>query len=329
MAAPSKQPTTPSQKPKIVIPDDFPPYIAGSRALERMRRYGEVIPYTTRARTEDEFLSRMVDAEVVVNIRAYSKFTREALQRLPTLRMISVLGTGTDNVDLAATKELGITVTNTPGVATEAIAEHALTLMLSVARNIPVIHQQTKAGKWERGLVTQLWGKTLGIVGTGLIGTHMARLGRGIGMNVIAWTFNPSKEKAKEIGFRYVPFDELIRTSDVISLHLRLSDKTQGIIGNREMGMMKSTAILINTARGALIDKRAFVAALWKGQIAGAGLDVYDHEPIPPGDQILQLDRVVLTPHSSGMVPEVMEKSNEMTVENVINFLAGTPVHVV
>jgi D-3-phosphoglycerate dehydrogenase len=243
--------------------------------------------------------------------------------------MISVLGTGTDNVDLTATKAFGITVTNTPGVATEAIAEHALALMLSVARNIPAIHQQTKARKWERGLATQLWGKTLGVVGTGLIGTHMARLGKGIGMNVLAWTFHPSEEKARAIGFRYVSFDELIRTSDVISLHLRLSEKTKGIIGNRELNMMKSSVILINTARGALIDKGAFVSAIWRGRIAGAGFDVYDREPIPPDDPILKLDRVVLTPHSSGMVPEVMEKSNNLTVENVINFLAGSPTHVV
>ena len=148
---------TPSKKPKIVIPDDFPPYIAGSPALEQLKRYGEIVHCTTRARTEEEFIDRMVDAEVVINIRAYSKFTREVLQQLPTLKMISVLGTGTDNVDLAAAKEIGIIVTNTPGVATESIAEHGLALMLSVARNIPAIHQQTKGGKWERGFVTQLW----------------------------------------------------------------------------------------------------------------------------------------------------------------------------
>lgn len=318
-----------TRRPTIVIPDDFPAYIAGTAALARLGCHGDVSHHPTRSRTEEELVRRMSEADVIVNIRAYTKLTREVLQRLPALKMISVLGTGTDNVDLNAAAELGVTVTSTQDVATEAVAEHALALMLAVARNIPAIHERTREGRWERGLVTQLCGKTLGIVGTGLIGTQMARLGRGIGMNVVAWSPHPSKAKAGSGGFRYVSFDELLRNADVISLHLRLCDRTIGVIGNREFDLMKTAAILVNTARGGLIDKGAFVSAMWRGRIAGAGLDVYDQEPVPPGDPLLKLDRLVLTPHCAGMVPEAVEKTCERAVDNVIAFLQGEPANVV
>lgn len=318
-----------AKDPIIVIPDDFPAYMAGTPALARLGRSGEVRHHSTRARTEDELVRRMVDADVVVNVRAYTKLTREVLQRLPALRMISLLGTGTDNIDLDATREFGVTVTSTPDVATEAVAEHALALMLAVARHIPALHERTREGRWERGLVTQLFGKTLGIVGAGLIGTQMARLGRGIGMNVVAWSPHFTDDRAKSAGFRYTSLDDLLRTADVISLHLRLCEKTRGIIGNREFDLMKPTAILVNTARGGLIDKGAFISAMWRGRIAAAGLDVYDQEPVPAGDPLLKLDRLVLTPHCAGMVPEVVERTCERAVDNVIAFLQGKPVNVV
>jgi len=314
---------------KIVIPDDYPPVISGTKHLEELKRLGEVVVYNTRPESEEELVERIKDADVVVNIRAYCKFPERVLEKAQSLKLISIFGAGTDNVDLEAASKLGIAVTNTPGASTEAVAEHALTLMLAVARRIPQIDRSVKEGRWVRGLVTQLYGKTLGIIGTGAIGSHLAKLGKGIGMNVIAWTFHPSAEKEKALGIRYVPLDYLLKESDVISIHLRLTEDTKGLIGEREFSLMKKTAILINTARAGIVDKEALIDALKKGKIAGAGLDVFHEEPIDPNDPILKLDNVVLTPHSAGQTREALEKGLSMLVENVKNYLLGKPTNLV
>ena len=309
------------KKFKIVIPDDYPPVISGTRHLERLKELGEVTAYTSRPLNEGDLIKRIKDADIVVNIRSYCRFPKNVFEKTESLKLLSIWGTGTDNVDLDAARELGITVTTTPGTATESVAEHALTLMLATAREIMKIDRLVKEGKWVRGLVTQLYGKTVGVLGTGLIGTHFIKLAKGIGMNVLAWTFHPSVEKAKSIGFKYVNLDQLLSESDVISIHLRLSEKTRGLIGNKEFSLMKSSAILINTARGAIVDKESLIIALQQGRIAGAGIDVYHKEPIEVDDPILKLDNVILTPHSAGQTPEVLDKGVGMAVENVAKFL--------
>jgi D-3-phosphoglycerate dehydrogenase len=314
---------------RTVVPDDFPAYILRS-TLEPLRKYGEVVIYDTKASSSDELAERLTGAAAVINIRSYSKFPREVLEKLkPSLKIISVLGTGVDHIDLVAASQLGITISNTPDVSTEAVAEHALALMLAAAKDIPAIHNETKGGRWVRSTSIQLYGKTLGVIGTGYIGRQVARLGRGIGMEVVAWTLHPSSEVASRLGIKFVPLDELLRTSDVVSINLRLSLDTAGLIGRRELSLMKPTAIIINTARGAIIDQKALVEALKEGRIAGAGLDVFEQEPIPPDDPILKLDNVILSPHNASSTPEVVEKSSRRSVENVIAFLEGKPANVV
>ena len=315
---------------RIVIPDDSPPQIKGTKALEELEKWGEVELYNERANSQEDFIGRMREAEVVVNIRAYSKFTREVLgQCSPTLKLLSVLGTGVDNIDLLAAREYGIVVTNTPGFAAPAVAEHALTLMLAASHQITQLDKKVKNGEWPRGLVQQLFGKTLGIVGLGAIGGSLARLARGIGMRVIAWTFHPSEERAEEYGVDFVSFDDLFRQADVISVNLRLSDKSTDLVGKRQFDLMKSSAILVNTARGGIVNKEALIDALTNGKIAGAGLDAFHEEPIPPNDPLLKLRNVVLTPHSAGMTPETIERGARMAVDNVINFLKGSPTNIV
>ena len=170
-----------------------------------------------------------------------------------------------------------------------------------------------------------LAGRVLGVVGVGAIGARFAELGRGIGMRVIAWTFHPKPVADIE----FVSFEELLRTSDVVSLHVRLSAQTQGMIGHREFEQMKPGAILINTARGAVVDEAALVQALSTGRIAGSGLDVFCAEPLPPGHSLPALPNVVLTPHSAGITPEALEAGLQLAVENVRNFLAGAPSNVI
>jgi D-3-phosphoglycerate dehydrogenase len=174
-----------------------------------------------------------------------------------------------------------------------------------------------------------LRGKTLGIIGTGNIGAAMGQLGRAIGMNVIAWTFNPSPERAAQLGVRFVEMDELLRTSDVVSLHVKLTDDTRQLIGKRELALMKPGALLVNTARGAMVDTAALIDALNVGHLAGAAIDVFDIEPLPADHPLLACEQVILTPHNADQTPEGVDLLNEGAVDNVIAFLEGRPQNVV
>jgi len=314
---------------KIVVPDDFPQAIIGTEAHERLKQCGELKIYSTKAESPKEFVERIKEANIVLNIRAYSKFTEEALRSSTELKMISIWGVGTDNVDLKAAKELGIVVSNTHGASTITIAEHTIALMFAVSRNIPEIHQAVKRGQWPRGYAVELYGKTLGIIGTGLIGQRVCELGNAIGMKVIGWTYHPSEERAKRLGIEFVSLKELLKRADVISIHLRLSPETEGLIGKKEFDLMKPTATLINTARGGIIDQEALVEALRDKKIAGAGLDVYPVEPISTDDPLLRLDNVVLTPHCAGMTREAMDTGLNMAVDNIIQYMEGKPIRVV
>ena len=310
---------------RIVIPDDAPPVMAPSQAWRNFDGRDAVSYFDSLPGTEERLLERIAGAEVVLNIRSSTQFTASVFERSPALRMLSIWGTGTDNVDLEAARAHGVTVTNTPGVSATSIAEHALALMLAVARWIPRLDAQTRAGEWPRGRMTQLQGKTLGIIGLGAIGRKFARLGEAIGMRVIAWTMHPDPA----LGFTLVERDELLRASDVVSLHLRLSDQTRGMLGARELALMKPGAIFINTARGAIVDEVALVDALASHRIAGAGLDVFETEPLGPGHALYRLDNVVLTPHAAGVTAEALEAGLQMALDNVRHFLAGRPMHVV
>lgn len=314
---------------RIVIPDDYPPVLAPSEAYQKLTARAAVAYHDTLPAGEDALIERIADAEIVINIRSSCHFTDHVLARCPRLKLVSIWGTGTDNIDLGAAARRGVTVTNTPGVSAVSIAEHCLALMLAAARNIPRVDAQVRQGQWPRGGSSQMHGKTLGIIGLGAIGRQLARIGKGIGMKVIAWTMHPKPALAGELGAELVERDELLRTSDVVSLHLRLSPETRGWLGRREIGLLKPTAIFINTARGAIVDEAALIEALRERRVAGAGIDVYETEPLPPGHALTKLDNVVLTPHSAGVTPEALEAGLSLSVENIWNFLAGRPSNVV
>lgn len=264
-----------------------------------------------------DLVNRIAGAEIVVNIRSSSRFTAEVFEACPKLKLLSLWGTGTDHVDLAAAARHGVTVTNTPGVAAIAIGEHCLMLMLAVARRIIEVDARVRRGEWPRAQVAQMHGKTAGVIGLGAIGRQFARLAQAIGMNVITWTMNPKPE----LGFVHVELPELYRRSDVVSLHLRLSDQTKGMVGREQLAMMKPAAILLNTARGPIVDEDALCDALAEGRIAGAGLDVFTVEPLPEDARVKTLPNVVLTPHSAGITPETLEAGLAMSIDNVWKWL--------
>jgi D-3-phosphoglycerate dehydrogenase len=309
----------------LVIPGDDPPQLQGSAHLERLRAHGEVVLYRDRPATADEKVRRCRDAVCLMNSRSALKWPGEVLRQLPRLRMITTCGIGTDAIDLAAARELGIVVCNIPGRTAGIVAEHALALLFAVARRAWFQTNEIKSGRWTGMDNVYLRGKTLGLIGAGNIATEMAGLGKAIGMKVQAWTFHPSAERAARLGVEFVGLEELLRTSDAVSIHVALSDRSRGMIGARELALMRPGALLVNTARGAVVDSTALAAALNSGHLAGAGIDVFDVEPVPPDHPLVACTHVVLTPHNADQTPEGMEMLNAGVVDNVIAFLEGRP----
>jgi phosphoglycerate dehydrogenase-like enzyme len=307
----------------IVVPDDFPSVLSGTPAESQLRALDrDVRIYTERgADHEDELSRRIGDAECVVNIRAHAHFSERVLDACPNLRLISVWGSGTDHVDLDACARRGIVVASTPGVNAHAVAEHTMALMMAVMRRIPELDADMRSGGWSRGLSAQLEGKTLGIMGLGAIGSRVAELARTFGMRMLINTSGADGGRSAALGARHASLDDLLCDSDVVSLHLRLNDRTRSIVGRAQFGLMKPAAYLVNTARGALVDRDALVDALRTERIAGAALDVFHEEPLPKDDALRALPNVVLTPHNAGSTPEVNAEGLRRAVENVERFL--------
>lgn len=305
----------------IVVPDDFPSVFEGSAAHERARALGETRVYTERgAEDETELARRIGNAAVAVNIRSYARFTEAVFRACPGLKMISIWGTGTDNIDLAAAARHGVTVCNTPAVNAYAVAEHTIALMLAVARKIPRIDREMRGGAWPREMLVQLHGRTLAVFGAGAIGARVAQLARGFGMEVLTWSARGDTPAAK---------DDCLRRADFVTLHLRLVPETRGFIGRQEFALMKPEAFLINTGRGPLVDRDALLEALASRRIAGAGLDVFHDEPVKPDEPLLLTANTVLSPHNAGQTPEVRRDGLLCAIENVEKFLSGRPINVV
>jgi D-3-phosphoglycerate dehydrogenase len=315
---------------QIAVPDDFPSVFEGTPAHERAKGLGEVRLFTARGADDEAELIRRIDrARIAINIRAHARFTEGVFAACRNLKLVSIWGTGTDNVDLDAAGRHGVTVTNTPGVNAFAVAEHTLALMLALARRIPRIEREMREGQWPRELLTQLLGKKIGVFGTGTIGARVLTLTKAIGMEPLAWSLRGQAERITALGARAASKEEILREADVVTLHLRLVPETRGFLGRRELALMKRTALLVNTARGALVDRDALLDALVQGKIGGAALDVFHDEPLKPGDPLLARDNVVLSPHNAGQTPEVIRDGLLRAVQNVENFVAGRPTDVV
>jgi phosphoglycerate dehydrogenase-like enzyme len=317
-------------EPLVVVPDDFPSIFKGTPAEERCARLGHTQVYVERgADDEAELIRRLNGARVAINIRAHARFTDKVFAACPKLKMVSIWGTGTDNIDLESAARRGITVSNTPGVNANAVAEHTVALMLAVAHRIPKIDCEMRSGAWPREMLTQLLGKTLGVFGTGTIGLRVIEICRALGMDVLAWSARgDSGRAAAAAAARAASKDEILRAADVVTLHLRLSPESRNFLGKRELSLMKRPVILINTGRGALIERSALLEALRDGGI-WAGLDVFHEEPVKADDPILSLRSVVISPHNAGQTPEVIRDGLLRAVENIEHFLQGRPTDVV
>ncbi len=316
-------------RPLIVVPSDDPAQCQGSPRMAELEAVADLKIFPTRADSFDEQIERAQGATVIINSRSYLEWREDAFNLLPDLRFISVCGIGTDSIDLDAARDHGITVSNIPGKTAPVVAEHAFGLMFAAAKRAAWYTEMTRKGEWVKQDGVFLGDKTVGIVGTGNIGAEMARLCNAFGMDVIAYTFNPSDERAEKLGVRFVELDELLALSDVITIHTKLTPDSEKLIGAREISLMKPTAILVNVARGPIVDEAALVKALNAGHLSGAALDVFEDEPLPEGSPITQCEQVVLTPHIADMTPEGLDLLNQGVVENSLAYLNGTPQNVV
>jgi len=317
---------------RVVVPDDDPPVFADSAALARLRRLPniEVISHTQRPGSVYELIDWLKGAHTLIVARTTTRITNTVLEGTsPGLKHVAVWGTAIDHVALEAARRLGVVVTNTPNAATVAVAvaEHALALLLALARKIPQLDLRVRNGEWPGGQLTQLAGRTLGIIGTGAVGIRLARIAEGIGMRILMSSMSEAVESSDSSNWTEVSFTELLENSDAISLHARLTPRTRSMFGASEFARMKPTALFINTARGQLVNSRALAEALANETIAGAALDVFNNEPLDRDSPLTRLPNVILTPHIAANTSEALNVSLNMVIDNVIDFLQDRVRH--
>jgi D-3-phosphoglycerate dehydrogenase len=319
-----------SSKQVVVVPDDIGGSFRSSPNIDRLRSIATVEFHEQRAASDAELIERIRNATVILSFRpAFTKFPKAVLDGAPSLRMICISGTGVEDVAVAEATARGIAVANVPGPSNRAVAEHCLALLFAVARAVPAQDRAIRRGEWMAVQGIELGGKTLGIVGVSGISSQLAPLARALGMKVISWSRNNDAARAAAIGSKAVPLDRLLASADAISLHVRLNDTTRHMIGAEQFARMKQGAILINTARGGVVDEDALIAALNGGKISGAGLDVFAREPLPAGHPFLTMDHVVMTPVSAWSTVDASARMINQSIENVAQFLGGTPMNVV
>lgn len=279
----------------------------------------------------EDVVRSLAESEIVAAMRERTAFPRSIVERLPKLKLLITTGMRNASFDMAALRDRGVTVCGTggPGGGNEDTAELAWGLILGAARRIAEDHAFMRHGGWQTRIGHRVAGKTLGLLGLGRLGSAVARVGIAFGMKAIAWSQNLTAEKAAEQGVERVEKDELFRRSDILSVHLVLSDRSRGLVGAREIGLMKPTSILVNTSRGPICDTAAIIEALKGGRLAYAGFDVYDQEPLPLNHPLRTAPNVILTPHIGYVTEENYRSSYPQIVENILGYLDGKPIRVI
>ncbi|TDC63235.1 D-2-hydroxyacid dehydrogenase family protein [Streptomyces hainanensis] len=287
----------------------------------------EVVSFTEHLHTEDELTEALAAFDIVVTLRERVPFPASLLARLPRLRLLVTAGMRNAVIDHAAAERQGVTVCGTASSPTPPV-ELAWALILGLARGVVAENTALRdGGPWQSTLGADLHGRRLGLLGLGRVGSLMARVGLAFGMEVVAWSQNLTRDRTDEAGVALAAsLDELLSTSDVVSVHLALGDRTRGLLGARELARLKPTAYLVNTSRAAVVDQAALVDALERGAIAGAGLDVFDTEPLPADHPMRSLPRLLATPHLGYVTEGNYRRYYGDAVEDIQAFLAGTPI---
>ena len=315
---------------KLAILDDYQRLALKSADWSRLEGI-EIQVFHEAFASADEAARKLAPFDILCLMRERTAFPRTLIERLPNLKFVSLTGYRAGSLDSQALKARGVPVSHTRGGnGTASTAELTWGLIIAAARNLARGERNMRSGRWHEdlGAGMALAGKRLGIIGLGKIGAYVGRLGKAFGMDVAAWSQNLTPEKAAEGGATYLSRDELLSTSDVVSIHLVLSDRTRGLIGKSDLEKMKASSILVNVSRGPLIDESALLAALKKGRPGHAALDVYDREPLPAEHPLRQLDNVTLSPHLGYVNEENYRVFHEDTIENILAWQAGKPIRV-
>jgi len=285
--------------------------------------------FTEHLGTDEDALAKTLgDFEIIAGMRERTAFPASLLKRLPKLKLLITTGARNASFDIAAATAQGVTVCGTGGVGSPT-SELAVGMMIALMRDIPGQNKSMREGGWQTWPGHDLAGKTMGMLGLGKLGAAVARVANAFDMKVIAWSQNLTDERAKECNATRVEKDELFRQSDVISVHLVLSDRSRGLVGERELSLMKPTAYIVNTSRGPIIDEKALLKALQNRKIAGAALDVYGTEPLPKDNPFRKLDNALLLPHLGYVTSENLAKMYTDVVADITAFLDGKPVRVI
>ena len=313
---------------KVAILDDYQAVAANMADWSQLPRGTDVQFFHDHLADEDQLAERLKGFQVVMGMRERTPFPRSLLTRLPELQLLITSGGGNASFDVKAATDLGIVVSGTGG-AGEGPTELTWGLILGLVRQIPQEDQRTRQGLWGTTVGVGLKGKTLGLLGLGHIGSLVARVGNAFDMEVIAWSQNLTAQRAAECRARLVDKDTLFRDSDIVSIHVRLSNRTRGLVSARDLGLMKPTAYLVNISRGPIVDEAALIDVLQRRAIAGAAIDTFDIEPLPPVHPFLKLDNTLLTPHIGYVSEESYRAYYSGVVEDIRAFASGEPVRVV
>ena len=307
---------------QVAILDDYQGVALQSADWSLLEGQANITVFRDHLSDSTALVERLKPFDVLCVMRERTPLTRAIFEQLPNLKLIASTGMRNASIDLAAAKDRGITVCHT-GYSAHGAIEHTWALILALLRHIPAEFASVQRGEWQISIGGDLDGKTMGLVGLGSIGAKIAKIAHAFGMNVLAWSQNLTREVAEEHGALLVSKEELFSISDIVSIHLVLSPRTKGIVGQTEIGLMKPTAYLVNTSRGPLVDENALVEALKTQSIAGAALDVYDIEPLPVSHPFRSLDRLLVTPHIGFVTKETYKIFYGDTVTNIAAWLAG------
>jgi phosphoglycerate dehydrogenase-like enzyme len=307
---------------RVAILDDIHEAYEATAGVARLRQRADVTIFTSPFGDPE----RIRGYDALVANRERTRFTRALLEQLPGLRIIAQTGNHVYHIDLAAAEERNIIVAKATGGGCAAAAELAIGMMIALMRQIPTMDRRVRNGEWPLPMTRVLRGKTLGIVGLGYVGKHLAKIANAFEMRVLAWGPRLTPAAAASFGTECCALDVLMSASDIVSVHATLSAESRGLLDARRLGLMKRSAILINTARGPIVDEAALLAALTESRIAGAGLDVFDQEPLPPGHPLCRLPNVVLTPHLGWPTDEMYEKFADAAADALLAHLDARPV---
>jgi phosphoglycerate dehydrogenase-like enzyme len=312
---------------RIAILDDYQKVALECADWNAIPGDPDIVVFSEHLPGEDTVAEALADFDIVVAMRERTPFPASLIERLPKLRLLVTTGMRNLAIDMQAAAARDVPVCGT-ALLPYAAFEHAWALILALVKRIPREDRLMREGGWQAGVSDGLHGKTLGVLGLGKLGAKAARVAHAFDMRVIAWSQNMTDAQAAEHGATRVEKDTLFREADIVTIHLVLSDRTRGLVGERELALMKPTAMLVNTSRGPIVDESALIQALRSGSIAGAGLDVFDNEPLPADHPLRSLDNTVLTGHTGYVMLENYALSYSQAVEDIQAWLAGEPVRV-